>query len=61
MQHVTVECGMIYLIKKRQASQHLTSQKALYEEVAQPKTSEQMFEMGDSVAYGPVRHYPFQQ
>ena len=44
---------------KRQASRHPAvdqSKGALYEEVSQPKTSEQVFEMGENIAYGPVRH-----
>ena len=48
-----------YCIMKRRASENLTADQpkvALYEEVSQPKTSEQMFDMGDNVAYGPVRH-----
>ena len=49
-----------YCIMKRQASERLTADDqpkgSLYEEVSQPKMSEQMFEMGDNVAYGPVRH-----
>ena len=48
-----------YCIMKRQASiEHPPPHQpkgALYEE-AQPKTSEQMLEMGDNVAYGQVRH-----
>ena len=48
-----------YCIMKRRASEHLTADQpksSLYEEVSQPKTSEQMFDMGSNVAYGPVRH-----
>ena len=46
-----------YCIMKRRASEHLTTdQPREYEEVSHPKTTEQMFEMGDNVAYGPVRH-----
>ena len=48
-----------YCIMKRRAPERLTADDqpkgSLYEEVSQPKTSEQMFEMGDNVAYGPVR------
>jgi hypothetical protein len=49
-----------YCIMKRRASEHLAApdqpKGPLYEEVSQPKTSEQVFEMGENVAYGPVRH-----
>jgi hypothetical protein len=49
-----------YCIMKRRASEHLAApdqpKGPLYEEVSQPKTSEQAFEMGENVAYGPVRH-----
>ena len=51
---------MTSCIMKRRASEHLAApdqpKGPLYEEVSQPKTSEQVFEMGDNVAYGPVRH-----
>ena len=51
-----------YCIMKRQASEHPAApdqpKGPLYEEVSQPKTSasEQVFEMGDNVAYGPTRY-----
>ena len=49
-----------YCIMKRRASEDLAAPNQpkgpLYEEVSQPKTSEQVFEMGDNIAYGPVRH-----
>ena len=50
-----------YCIMKRRASEHPAApdqpKGPLYEEVSQPKTSasEQVFEMGDNVAYGPAR------
>ena len=55
-----IGCLVTYRVMKRRASERLTaddqSKGTLYEEVSQPKMSEQMFEMGDNVAYGPVRH-----
>ena len=49
-----------YCIMKRRGSEDLAAPNQpkgpLYEEVSQPKTSEQVFEMGDNIAYGPVRH-----
>ena len=55
-----IGCLVTYCIVMRQASVRLTADDqpkgSLYEEVSQPKMSEQMFEMGDNVAYGPVRH-----
>ena len=57
----TVSSSLItYCIMKRRASKtdRATDQSkgALYEEVSQPKTSDQTFEMGENIAYGPVRH-----
>ena len=48
-----------YCIMKRRTSNHPASDQTrgtLYEEVSQPKTSDQRFEMGENIAYGPVRH-----
>ena len=54
----TVSSSLItYCIMKRQASKNLATDQpkgALYEEVSQPKISDQMFEMGENIAYGPV-------
>lgn len=56
----TVSSSLItYCIMKRWASKNLAtdhSKGTLYEEVSQPKTSDQTFEMGENIAYGPVRH-----
>ena len=61
---VIIGCLVTYHIMKRRASERLTPddqpkdslQSHVYEEVSQPKVSEQMFEMGDNAAYGLVRH-----
>ena len=48
-----------YYIMKRRTSKHPASDQskgALYEEVSLPKSSDQKFEMGENIAYGPVRH-----
>ena len=48
-----------YCIMKRGASKCPASDQskgALYEEVSQPKSSDQKFEMGENIAYGLVRH-----
>ena len=48
------------IMKRRTSNEHPAPDQpkgALYEEVSQPETSEKkIFEMGDNVAYGPVRH-----
>ena len=48
------------IMKRRQASKYPRvadqSNGALYDEVSQPKASDQVFEMGENIAYGPVRH-----
>ena len=48
----TVSSSLItYYVMKKQASK---SKDTLYEEVSQPKTPDQTFEMGENIAYGPV-------
>ena len=55
-----IGCLVTYCIMKRRTSERLTADDqpkgSLYEEVSQPKTSAQMFDMGDNVAYGLVGH-----
>ena len=61
----TLIVGMIssslitYYITKRGAYKHPASDQSkrdVYEEVSLPKSSDQRFEMGENIAYGPVRH-----